>query len=651
MSMSKSAIIRELGEECLLLPQLVNSALDANERAKYFLTLLQSARAHADQPDRPASSLVSERLAAGVGDDRFDAVVAGTHNGTAGVYDLPELEPVVGGVLEAIGEMVEPLREAAGSDAAAADNFDRRLASLQQQLPALENGQLSGDLIDAMTSGARGQGDSLHLLVMDLHKELNRLQQEIASESVDGASVYGIREEDRAPIAAFMRGVNGTRELKFDHPGLGTTATRIGERLVIQNDIGTTDAHVLVVQVEQLAAKVTHTDVHLERLMFFRRGLDNFDMTWSDIVSRPTSTELESVYHLCIGTFSAPDQRTLEAFLERLGARLVYLIDWNRARKQLSALVGKRESIELLEWAADQGFGHMAFLKVGGQQLLYEAVELASRVPLTYGQPLRELFGQDTIGTILRFALRTAAQGLLAGTSRQLILDEIRAEVSRHLRSVEQSLMDVAAEHAELIVEAAMAVSEGVLRGPGVADGGFAQRNAARGKRWEHQADELVNRVRAVVRRVRGMDGFERLLSTLDDAMDDLEEAIFLLTLLPDAAGRPGSISAVTGLTGVALGAAQEQLKAIETARQAPTLAAGAELQDILEAVDRVMSAEHAGDDAHRAAKAAIVAKADDFREMQIALEIARAIEDSIDSLMRSMLVLRDYVLREATTK
>jgi hypothetical protein len=77
-----------------------------------------------------------------------------------------------------------------------------------------------------------------------------------------------------------MRGVNRTARLKFDHPGLGATATRSGERLVLQNDIGTTDAHVLVIHVEGLAAAVTYTDVHLQRLIFFQSLFDRFAVEW-----------------------------------------------------------------------------------------------------------------------------------------------------------------------------------------------------------------------------------------------------------------------------------------------------------------------------------------------------------------------------------
>jgi hypothetical protein len=33
-----------------------------------------------------------------------------------------------------------------------------------------------------------------------------------------------------------MRGVNSTSRLKFDHPGLATTAARTADRLTIQNE-------------------------------------------------------------------------------------------------------------------------------------------------------------------------------------------------------------------------------------------------------------------------------------------------------------------------------------------------------------------------------------------------------------------------------
>ena len=135
-------------------------------------------------------------------------------------------------------------------------------------------------------SAQRTERDSLHLLIMDLHKELNQLQRQTATESLDGACVYGIQGGDRPLIAAFARGVNRTKGLKFDHPGLGTTATRTGDRLVIQNDIGLTEAHVLVVHLEPPKVTVTYTDVHLERVLFFQSLLARFAVRWEDTHSK-----------------------------------------------------------------------------------------------------------------------------------------------------------------------------------------------------------------------------------------------------------------------------------------------------------------------------------------------------------------------------
>jgi hypothetical protein len=137
-----------------------------------------------------------------------------------------------------------------------------------------------------MTRADRHRGDSLHLLVMDLHKELNVLQAALATESVEGAMTYGLADDDRELVAAFMQGVRRTAPLKFDHPGLGTTAARSGGVLVIQNDIGTTDAHVLVIRVDNLTVTTLYSDVHLQRLNFFASLFARWKVRWDDIVSR-----------------------------------------------------------------------------------------------------------------------------------------------------------------------------------------------------------------------------------------------------------------------------------------------------------------------------------------------------------------------------
>jgi hypothetical protein len=138
--------------------------------------------------------------------------------------------------------------------------FQVRLAALK--LPVLDDPAIPGDLIAALTSGDRKAGDSLHLVVMDAHRAINQLQAATAVETVAGARVHCLSEQGRRRVEAFMEGVNRTAPLKFDHPGLGTTATEHNGRLLIQNDIGTTDAHVLVVRVDGVQATLTYTDIH-----------------------------------------------------------------------------------------------------------------------------------------------------------------------------------------------------------------------------------------------------------------------------------------------------------------------------------------------------------------------------------------------------
>jgi hypothetical protein len=144
-----------------------------------------------------------------------------------------------------------------------------------------------------MMQAAHDGPDTVHRLVMDLHKRLNSMQADLAEETLDGAAVYGLAEEDRPLVSAFMAGLNRTARLKFNHPGLATTATRHGGQLVIQNDIGTTDAHVIVIHVQDLVVSVTYTDVHGERVTFFQSMLKPQGATWEKESSGalPTGTQ------------------------------------------------------------------------------------------------------------------------------------------------------------------------------------------------------------------------------------------------------------------------------------------------------------------------------------------------------------------------
>jgi uncharacterized protein Yka (UPF0111/DUF47 family) len=651
----KTKMMGELGEDALLLPGLVNEALAANDRAKYLMTLLQTARSHADRPEASVISLKQERIQCGVEDENFDSVVERSRAEGAGVYSIPSCAQIHTRLVEDIRQMAAPIRvrdtfpKVDGSQPET--EYEQRLSKLLSQAPPLHEDRLTGDYIDRITSGRRNGNDSLHLLVMDLHKELNGLQQQIASESIDGASVYGVQERDRPLIAAFMAGLNGTKTLKFDHPGLGTTATRSGGKLVIQNDIGTTDAHVLVVHVEPPKVTLTHTDVHLQRLLFFQSMFSKYAVQWEDTRSKRAGGLQDELYHLCVGSYIARDDAELEEYLRFLGSRLVFLIDWNRARKRLRKLAPKRICLEVLRWAAEENCGHRGFLQLGGDLLILDAMQVAGNVSLPVGGQLADILGPERVADFLKFTLKTAADGLLAGRSEFLIRDEIGAELRRYLATAHQGMLQFAADHASLIVELAMAARDCLLTANRAGNREYVERAAQRAKRWEHSADELVTKGRTARERSETARATPELLGIADDAADELEEAIFLLTLLPGGDAAAPSFLPLHELAGLLVQGAQEYLKAVENARHLERGSPRRQVQDFLEAVDRTITIEHQTDDAHRRAQAGILTFAGDFKMLHLFTEIADNLEEAADALMRSVLTLRDYVLGEVLTR
>ena len=84
-------------------------------------------------------------------------------------------------------------------------------------------------------------------------------------------------------------------------------------------------------------------------------------MKWDDTITRRDAAYEESgIYHMTVGTFTVEAAPDLERYLS-LGSRLVFLIDWNRARKRLRPFLPKVEVLALLRWAADNDLGHEAF--------------------------------------------------------------------------------------------------------------------------------------------------------------------------------------------------------------------------------------------------------------------------------------------------
>jgi uncharacterized protein Yka (UPF0111/DUF47 family) len=638
----KTRIIGALGERRLLLPALLNEALVANDRAKFRLTLLQMAKAHADSPGQPFSDLRTERLACGIMDASYDDVVAETTRRGPDSYEIPRVREICAALRNDVKAMVTPFEAVQKSEATL---FKKRLQKLCDTPWHAVDNTISCASISLLTSGKPVTGDSVHILIMEMHKALNILQAEVATDNVDGALTYGLSADDRVLTAAFMKGIGRTRSLKFDHPGLGTTATRVEGKLVIQNDIGTTDAHVLVVHVEEMRITVTYADNHLARLLFFQGMFAEWRVKWGEVHSRTDQAFEGGVYHLCVGSYAARNKGDLKRYLAHLGSRLVFLIDWNRARKRLQVLVAKPDALSLLSWAAANDVGHMAFLKSGGDRMIFDALQFVAGATMTYGITLSELLGREAAVSYLQFILRACADGQLEKRPLALIRDEARVELYKYYHNAQQNILDLASNHAALAVEIATSIRDGLLASSQPDTFGRFEWIGQRAKEWEHRADELVIRARELAKQSEHAEAIRRLLEAADDITDELEEAAFHLTLLPSDGMREELRLPVATLARLLVEGTQEYLKAIENARGIHRSASPDDMHDFLESIHRIVTIERQSDKMERMVRKALMTAANDYREAFVIAECARKLESAADALMHTGMILRDQIL------
>lgn len=661
--MEKSDAVASLGQSSLLQPTRVRAALRANDRLKLYLTVLQAAAAQAEHPGHSPLDLSREIAAAGVGaSDEADwlhdlPATASRQGGERGRLHLPDLPRLARGLREDLLTMARPLLD----DAAERDGFAQRVAHWAQHLEAVTGPALDGDALAALTHGRRdGKSDSLHLTVMDLHKALNRLAARLAAETVDGAHVWQLAADgsDQPRVAAFMRGLNRTRGLKLDHPGLDTAATRDGDTLLIQNDIGTNDAHVLVLQVNAQALRITltYSDLHRQRFAFFQKLLSGVGAQWGEVQQRSTAgLNAGEAYHLGTATFDAPDEAGLRQRLEDLGARIVFLIDWNRARKRLLAFVDGGGAVAVLAEAARRECGHMAWLQAGGERLVWNAMAAQGEGVFRLGDRLDDVMGADAAQALLTELLGLAWQAAQRQQPVALVADEARWLLARRLQG-RLGQMDLLEEHAALCHALAQGLRDGLAHGVH-RDAAAAARLAARAKAWERQADHLVMRARALAERQPQWQPFARLLERSDDVADALEEAAFVVGMVADGhhQGWGGAVlGELQALAGAVLTATQDHVKALAVVRALGGLGDGegggdaADRDEFLAASWRVLQAERQCDTLLRSARRTLARDVSDAASLLLGNELAAALEQASDALLALVYGLRERAFQRA---
>lgn len=634
--MDKMDVVESLGQMQLLRPAWIKAALAANDRLKLYLTLLQAAEAHAERPDAPPLELAREFAAAQVAAAWLNELPAGACREGRRLH-LPEFLRLAALLHDDLRVMARPLAD--GGDPLLLG----RVESWCGWLDALADDSLDADQLRALTSGRRGDEDSFHLLVMDLHKALNHLAAELTDERIDGAHVWQLDEADRPRVAAFMRGLNRTRALKLDHPGLDTAATRDGGRLLLQNDIGTNDAHVLVIQVEALAVSLTYSDLHARRFAFFQTMLAELGAAWSAPDTRVSAgLNAGEAYQVGTASFACADEQALQQVLEGIGARIVFLIDWNRARKRLLPFVSKAAAVAILGEAARREVGHMGWLAAGGEQLIYGAMQGLGEDCFHIGDRLDQVMGAAQAEEFLLEVLALASQGMRQRQALPLIADETRLLLVRHMRR-RRDEFDLLTGHAAYCHAIAEALRDALAHG-WQSDRKAAARLAERAKQWERQADLLVMHSRTRAERHPRWEPFTRLIEGADDVADALEEAAFLLSLIADDHhhGWQGAVQRVMQqLADAVLEAMQDHVKALAIACTLGEESSGEDHDEFVAALWRVVNAERQCDNLLREARRALAGNVGDAATLVLATDFAEALERASDKLLATGYGLR----------
>ena len=643
--MLKEKAVASLGQQSLLMPAWIKSALAANDRLKLYLTLLQCAAQQADSPKPLLSDWGRDLAQAGLHDAGWlqDMIKAAYFDDQ--LLMLPQLSQLLAVLAADLSIMARPVCDSGREDSLTLAT--RRDMWLQRFHQMEDDEGISREVLAELTHGNRKSGDSFHLLVMDLHKQLNAMSRAIATEDLDGAHVWQIKDDDRPLIQAFMHGLHRTAPLKFSHPGLDTAVTRDGGRLLIQNDIGTNDVHVLVIEVGGGAIDLTYSDLHPGRFDFFRQMLEEIGYQWT-VFDPLTSDGLNAGKPYLVGkaTLKAEGQDLLDG-LDAVASRLVFVIDWNRARKRLQNFVRKPQACALLRRAAKEESGHMAWLQAGGERLVFDAMQAVDSEAFRIGDRLDDVLGQASATEFLQELMRISSAILLQQQPVALVAYEARMLLVRVLRQ-RTFEFDLLAEHAAYCHALAQALCD-ALENSTVMDATQGSSLVLRAKTWERQADHLLMEARQRAERQSRWKVVVELLEKSDDVADGLEEAIFIysMTKLEPLSSLPAPVNdALRKLADTTLAAIQDQVKAIEIARHLRERSDPLDSELFLQTLWRMLHAERLCDELSRQARMAIIRSLHASpAELLLASDLANTIEKASDSLLAAGYALRQIVL------
>ena len=642
---AKPTITETIGAPGLVLPDFIARGLAANDRVEYYLSLLKAAQAHAQSPQQPASNLRLQRESSGIADSSLDRIVEESSSRGNGMTYIPGACAILDALFDGLRNMLAAIDAAGAVRTDVRDRaslYRRRLDALATTLRACKDDQMTNATIGELTTVSRNGHDTVHQLIVDMHGELDALQNAVAIETIDGAQVYNVTDADRPLIRAFMTGVQETAGLKFSHAGLGTTASRDGDRLSIQNSLGSAPGPVVLVHLEHLVVTITCRDVHRARLRFFQGLLDAYSITWT-----PAPTP-EGGFEMSVGKYIADTRAHIEQFLRFLGSRLVFLIDWNRARKRLGRLVSKRSAVELLRWAADNNVGHRGFLEAGDVALVETAFDRAVPLQTRFGVRLDELLGAQSARLFLMFVLRATSWGLSTGQSLRLIEDKVEAELLRYLETPERHVLAGVAQHATMIVALAERVRQELTRRRSSTETGSDSgdsRASELARAWTARADAMLHEERRLMAVRDDAHQLRPLLIEAAGAASALEETAFMLPLIPPDIDAE-LFSLLEALIERVDTTAREYLRCLEEGQDLSRASERLDVDNFLMTIDRLAALGRDTSAARRAFTERLLRGSSDCRELYALTTVADGLERAASTLSRCGAIVRDQVLR-----
>jgi uncharacterized protein Yka (UPF0111/DUF47 family) len=242
----------------------------------------------------------------------------------------------------------------------------------------------------------------------------------------------------------------------------------------------------------------------------------------------------------------------------------------------------------------------------------------------------------------LKTALRASTEALRAGHSVRMVRDQIEADLIRHLERVDGEMLAVVLRQVGLANDLATAIARhmSALLTDRPADGKLL---AARAGKLEQKADGIAIEARKEVTRLDAQPVVRELIDRVEEAIDELEQAAFIASLMPKGVDGP-LLTGLRELSTLAIAVTRIAASGLVAAAEVPE-GRRADAEDALAAVAHLLDAEHAADRQERAITARVFGGGLDVATSLSVIEFARAVERATDRFASFGHLLRRHIM------